>query len=463
MIANFPLKRELGRTVFSIFMLYAGKTSGIVVNLVFLPIYSFALGPDGFGFVAVILSLQALLLMMDLGMSTIVGRDISANEYPPIELVRQLFSAELGLVLLYGALFLVVGTLVLANIRFGMGPFIPLALVVLFALLVLQNLHYSAIVARRAYIASSTLQFVGNLARAGGTAVVLTYISPTLVAFVASQLLGALLQFVAARNLCIREFKIDVYDQRLVTLQSLWHSAFALMRRARPVALLSVAGAAVTQLDKPIISIFLGPSSVAPYFLAMTYCMVPVAVLAGPVAQFFQPLVINAVSTGDDKRALHVMRIYTLALLTITLLPSAVMYVFSDLFVGLWLKHGPLVESTQVYIKILMPGLAIGALGYLPYSLLLVAKDYKFMAILSTIMTAVTLLATTVAAANGSVWLVCAVYVTYHVGSTVLQWVRTLSDKQQIKKLARYSVKLSLYILLIICTLLIIIKSQKIF
>jgi O-antigen/teichoic acid export membrane protein len=452
MIANSPRARERSRTLFSMLMLYAGKTSGIVVNLVFLPIYSLALGPEVFGIVAVILSLQALLLMLDLGMSTVIGRDIAANESPPGQLLKQVFSAELGLVFFYFALILVVGILALAGFRFGMELFIPPALVVLFMLLVLQNLHYNAIVARRSYTAASALQLVGNLVRAAGTALVLTYVSPTLVGFVAIQVAGGLLQFIAARHLCIREFKSDLGNQEPITQQSLWQSTFELLRRAKPVALLSAAGAAVTQLDKPIISFFMGPSSVAPYFLAMSYCMVPMAVLAGPVAQFFQPLVINAVSAGDEKRAFNIMRMFTVALLTITLLPSAVMYLLSDLLVGLWLHQGPLVKTTLDYIKVLLPGLAIGALGYLPYSLLLVTRDYKFMATLSTSMTAVTLLAAAFAASQKSVWLVCVIYATYHAGSTILQWMR-ISYNHQVKELARYSAKLTLLTLLAIATI----------
>jgi O-antigen/teichoic acid export membrane protein len=459
MIGDFLQGRKRDRMAISMLMLYAGKTSGIVINLIFVPIYSLKLGSEAFGLVAIILSLQALLLMLDLGMSTLIGRDIAANEYSPGELLRQVFSAELGLAFLYGALMLVVTMLTLAGVRFGTEDFIAPALVVLFALLVLQNLYYSAIIARRAYTSASALQLVGNLVRAGGTAVVLTYFSPTLGAFVASQLIGALLQFVVARRLCIREFKSDPLHQEPLTHASIWQCTLALLRRAKPVALLSAAGAAVTQLDKPIISLFMTPTSVAPYFLAMTYCMVPMALLAGPVAQFFQPMVINAVSAGDVKRSSYVVRMFTATLLAITLLPSAAMYLFDDLLVGKWLHQGPLVKSTLDYIQVLLPGLTIGALGYLPYSLLLVSRDYKFMAMLSTVMTAVTLLVAALAASEQSVRLVCATYATYHAASTMLQWIRAF-NMPQIREHARSSAKMTLLILFFTVAILVLLQRQ---
>jgi O-antigen/teichoic acid export membrane protein len=449
MIGNSILERGRSRAAFSMLMLYAGKTSGILVNLVFLPIYSLKLGPEEFGIVAVILSLQALLMMLDLGVSTVVGRDVAANEASPGELLRQIFSAELGLVLFYGVLMLAIGICFLAGFNFGIGAFAALGVVVMIMLLVLQNLHYNAIIARRAYAAASALQLVGNLTRASGTAFFLAYVSPTLTAFIVSQLVGALLQASASRYLCVREFKNASYRHEPVVSETYIRSMVALLHRARPLALLSAAGAAVTQLDKPIISYFMSPSSVAPYFLAMTYCMVPMAVLAPPVAQFFQPLVINAALAGGGKSAFRTMRIFTISLVGITLLPSAALYFLSDTLVGVWLHRGPLVEQTLGYIQILLPGLAIGALGYIPYSLLLASSDYKFMAILSTCMTVITLLIAIIAASQQSVLAVCVTYAIYHAGSTVLQWVRA-SGKPEIKALARSSSKLALLVILLI-------------
>lgn len=458
MTSNAAHGLKPGRTVVSMLMLYAGKTSAIVVNLVFLPIYSLILGPEGFGIVAIILSLQALLLMLDLGMSTIVGRDIAAGEQSSAELLRQVFSAELALTLLYGALLLTIALLAVTGFQFGLDLLTPPALVILFMLLVLQNLHYSAMIARRAYIAASALQLLGNMMRAGGTAIVLIYLSPTLTAFVVSQLAGALLQFIVARYLCVREFKSDPDHKDHSVDETVKKSTLGLLKRAKSVALLSAAGAAVTQLDKPIISFFMTPASVAPYFLAMTYCMVPMAVLAAPVAQFFQPRVINAVSMGDVKRASQIVRIFTVAILIITIPPSVVMYLNSDFLVGEWLRQGPLVTNTIVYVQVLLPGLVIGALGYIPYSLLLVARDYKFMATLSTVMTVVTLVAATFAASGQSVWLVCITYASYHAASTLLQWMRAINIPQ-VREVAVSSAKLTLLTLFAVTAVLVVLPN----
>ena len=363
------------RAVFSIFMLYLGKASGIIVNLIFIPFYSQALGPERFGSVAVILSLQALLMMLDLGMSTLVCRDVAAAEFTPAKLLNQLFCAELGLVIFYGALSLAVGVLMLAGLTFGVDWPTGLAAVVLFLLLVLQNLHYNAIIARRSYTIASSLQLIGNLTRAGATAFVLTSVSTTLLAFVVTQAAGAALQAIASRYFCLRELRSDPRWVPSVPPEHLWPSIRELFLRARPLALVSVSGAAVTQLDKPIISVLISTASVAPYYLAMTYCMVPMSILAGPVAQFFQPLVLNAVSAGESASASRMMQRFTMALLCITLVPSAGLYLLRQPLIGAWLQHGPLVNDTLHYSMILLPGLTIGALGFIPFTLLLATGD----------------------------------------------------------------------------------------
>lgn len=441
-------------------MLYAGKASGIVVNLVFIPFYSSALGPDGFGSVAVILSLQALLMMLDLGMSTLVGRNVAAAECTPAQLLRQLYCAELGLMVFYGALLLAVGTLMLVGLGLGVDWLTALASVVLFMLLVLQNLHYGAIVARQAYTAASALQLVGNLARAGATAIVLTTVSATLPAFIVTQAAVAALQVIATRYLCLREFRSDSRWVPCESKESLWHGARDLFRRARPLALLSAAGAAVSQLDKPIISLFISTASVAPYYLAMTYGMVPMVILAGPVAQFFQPLVLNAVSVGDTARAFRIMRTFTAALLGVTLLPSAGLYLLRQPLVGAWLHHGPLVNDTLNYSRLLLPGLAIGSLGFIPYTLLIATRDYRFQALLSVSLTTLTLLVAAIAASRQSVWSVCAIYAIYHAGSTILLWVRAAS-KPEIRELARSSALLSAPVVLTIIVATLVIDASS--
>lgn len=434
--------RILGRVSLSMFMLYAGKASGILVNLFFIPIYSGTLGPELFGMVAVILSIQALLMMLDLGMSTIVGRDVAANEQSPGELLQETFSAEFVLVFMYAILVCVLGASFILDFRLGLLPGVAITIALMFMLMVLQNLYCSAIVARQEFFKAGALQLTGSLLRAGGTAYVLLYVSPTLSGFVWAQFAGALLQAAASRYLCIHGFKKNPHYLVVVSINSIWKRASSLFRHARPLALMSASGALVSQLDKPIISIFMSASSVAPYFLAMTFCMVPIGVLATPIAQYFQPLIINAVADGNNNSSSAIMHVFTVTIAVVVILLSTIMYIYSDFLVGAWLHHGILVGETLVFVRVLLPGLAIGALGYIPYSLLLAIRDYKFMAALSATLMVLTLCFVAVASNNQSIYYVCVIYVVFHVGTTLLQWFRAVTSPE-VGELARSSAKLT--------------------
>lgn len=442
-----PIRHSRGRGAFAMLMLYAGKASGVIVNLIFIPLYSRTLGPNEFGSVAVILSLQALLMMLDMGMSTLMGRDIAAAEATPGRLLYQLTCAEFGLTVFYGTLVLIVGLTIWTGVGPNISWMVTMGSLILFALLVLQNLNYSAILARRAYVAASALQLVGNLARAGATAIVLTEMSASLLAFVLAQVTVAAMQVLITRNLCRREFKNDPQWMPSAYGGGLLRGAVDIFRRGRSLALLSAAGAAVTQLDKPIISLFMTPASVAPYYLATTYCMVPMAILAGPVAQYFQPQVLNLLAAGDNVRASVVTRTFTVLLLGITLIPSAALYLLRQPLIELWLHGGQMVESTVQYTTFLLPGLAVGSLGFIPYTLLLAVRDYQFQARLSAGMTLLTLIAVSIAASHRSVFSVCIIYAAYHAGSTILLWARA-TTRPQVGNAARSSATLSTLIIL---------------
>lgn len=75
-------------------------------------------------------------------------------------------------------------------------------------------------------------------------------------------------------------------------------------------------------------------------------------------------------------------------------------------------------------MEILLPGIALGALGYVPYNILVAHEDYRAHSRLSAGMTVVTLAATALAAAFGSILAVCWIYASYHTISAVITWWR---------------------------------------
>ena len=423
-------------------MLYVGRTSGVLVAFFFLPLYSRLLGAEQFGMVAVILSLQALLVMMDLGMSTIVSRDIAVGESGPEVQFKLILTAELSLSGFY--FILLVGTAAVKAL--GGLPNVDLVTslvaVTLFWVLVLQNIYYSAMLARRLYISASVIQTVGVIIRASVTVLILMSGYTTFRIFIITQLLLAAIHCGVSRHYSMSILNLHTTLKDKVLRPSLADSV-SLLKRGRSLVLFSLAGAAVMQLDKPIITAFASAASVAPYFLATTLCMLPISILAGPISQYFQPILLKETEHKNSENKRQTIKRFVITLLFTVGIPCIIFWFLRIFMIDLWM--GQRVENVKIskYVGILLPGCAVGALGFIPYTLLLSAKDFKFQAILSACMTIVTLTGTAVAALFQSIEGVCYIYVAYHSTSTTISWMRAISISAT-RELAKYSFLLAI-------------------
>lgn len=427
-------------------MLYAGKTSSVLVAFFFLPFYNRLLGSEQFGVVAVILSLQALLTMMDLGMSTLVSREVAVTSSTGESLFQLIRTAELSLSAFY--VILLAGALLenYVNMHSGIGWSVVCGTILLFWILVLQNLYYTTMIARRDYTLASTIQVIGVAIRACATSYVLFFISATLEAFVFTQLASAIIHWQVSRLFC----KKSIFEKLINSPEIKWpkiSDAIGLAKSGGALILFSAAGAAVMQLDKPLISAFVSAASVAPYYLASLLCITPISMLAGPISQYFQPILLREAAQGCSVKIQLVLKRFVVTIFLITGLPSCVLWLYRTPIIDFWTGHTGSTDLISRYVEILLPGLAIGALGFIPYSLLMFAKDFRFQALLSTCMTLITLSLVAFFANEKNIEAICLVYSAYHSLSTIASWVRAMM-LPGIKSYALYSAVLALILVL---------------
>lgn len=416
-------RRIPGAAILNLAMLYISKLGAIVVGLLILPQFNRLLGPEQFGAVAVILSVQALLLTLDLGTSTLVGRDVAAHaERSGVAAGTWVAGKDL----LTAAYLAITPLVCLCTLAFR-GPLSlvdVIACVVLCWALTLQNLGQTALLAARRFAAAGVLQLGGVTSRALLTLWVLQVFEPTLSNFVLAQAACAVLHWVATRLACKQLFGIPA--EATGGLRGRAARALHMARRGAPLALFGLAGAAVMQLDKPIVSALASAADTAPYYLATVLCLAPLSTLAGPVAQFYQPRLIRALTGTDDQAVRTCLKSFTTVLVLITFLPSALLWLLREPIATAWLgTAGPHAQVAH-YAAILLPGVAVGALGYLPYSILVARQDFRFQAAASTGMTILTLAAAAWMAHRGRVDGVCWVYAGYHCLSTLVSWLRCI-------------------------------------
>lgn len=406
-------------------MLFVSKAGGVLVVLLFMPLFYCFLGAAQFGVVAVILSLQAMLVMLDLGMSTMVGREVAVHGTGSPSSAKMWRNAEVVLSTFYLVLLLLAGLWGMLSTPANLSGFSTAAISLLFWAMVLQNLGQAVLLGAKSYQASSSLQLFGALFRAVITLIALQKIAATVPVFIAAQLITTLLQLALTRWACTRTLTAHQPVGFLIKYDLA--GCKALLKQGKPLVIFGLAGAAVMQLDKPIIAAFISNEEVATYFLAVTFCMTPIGVLAGPVSQYFQPKLLSLVAHGSSEEIQRLITRFVFVLLFITTIPSLALWFYRDFWVALWL--GNTINTAQVieYIEILLPGVVMGAWGYIPFSMLTARQDYHFQARLSATMTIIVLLLVLFFANQSNANAVCWVYAVYHVVSTIASWLRAIS------------------------------------
>jgi len=412
---------KAGPAALDLALLYMSKVGALVVGLVILPQFNHLLGIDQFGVVAVLLSIQALLLALDLGMSTLVARDVAAHSADHHATAISWHTSETVLTAFYLLLAPVAYFLNLAANQPLTSLQLAAALYMCWAL-TLQNVGQMALTAARRIVTGSLVQLGGVLLRALITLLALHTVEANLTVFIVTQALGAILHWQATRICCWRLFKIQALTKPVFGVRL--DRGLALTKRGLPLVLVGLAGAAVMQLDKSLVSAFTSAAQTAPYYLATVLCLAPLSTLAGPVTQLYQPRLIRAITSGDNAAIHKSMSVFTTSLVLITFIPSALLWLLRGPVVHHWLGSTAVAADVINYAGILLPGVAVGALGYLPCAILTARQDFRFQAAASSCLTVLTLSAAALCAAYQSVEGVCWVYVAYHCASTVVLWIR---------------------------------------
>ena len=399
-------------------LLYGSRAAGVLVSLVFIPLDASLLGASDFGWVALILSAQALMMTLDLGMSALIARDLATGLTPAAALARWR-NAERLLLFQFAALLAL--SLGLAVITGWSAPAVA-GCAVLFWTVTAQNVAQSAMLALGEVRQAALVQGLGVLVRAGLTAATLLWIDTSLRGFIISQLVGALCHLMLNRQLGQRRLSAA----RVAGTADVEPLA-RLARRGLPLFLVGAMGAAVMQVDKLLIGAFMGANAVSPYFLAGTYCLVPIAVLASPVAQFFQPPVIRAHAAGDADALRRRAHQLTVALLIAVIVPTLALWLFREPLIGIWLSDQALASEVAALAAIMLPAAAIGAVGYVPLALLGALGDFAFQARFSVLLTLLTLVGVAWAASRGGLFAICWIYLGYYVALTSTLWLRAAS------------------------------------
>lgn len=415
------------RSAIDLGSVFAGRIGGILVNLIFIPWYDALLDSRQFGAVALILSFQAFFLMSDLGLATVLARDTAAaaGRPEPLAAARQdRRRAELiiaALIVATGAV--AVGVPAISSLwDSGTGITVALA-ALLIGTLVLLNIIQLCLNAVHRYVAGNALAVGGALVRSAATVAALLAWGADLHIFLAAQVAVSFAHLLVARTLLDRPAQPTLASAEALLDRVAMRR---LMRRCLPVMLYTLAGAAALNLDKSIVSAFISLETAGLYFLAATYALVPVAILSGPISQYFAPHVVKAEAEAeaDPSRRGRIGALYQLLLMGSIVVPAANLALHAETWIGLWLPHQSAIDDIALLASILIGGTAIGATGYYATSYLIAVEDHHFLARLGAVAAIAVLLAAMLLAAEQSLVGIAIAYAAFHGLGWAALWAR---------------------------------------
>lgn len=355
----------------NIFANYAGTGFVVIAPMLALPYYLYNLGNSVWGLVSFIVTLQALLSLIDAGISQALVREFAAcnisNEKKQYKLGVILFGFERmywGFAILVSIIVLLASHqithywLKLDGVSVGQAKIAIIGAVALFTFQLPGSVYRSLLVGTQAQVLLNIIMSAGALMRhLGGVLVVLTW--PTLSAYLAWQVLSAALEtmvrsFFAWQTLHIKRSEC-CWDKSLMQGMLL------------PIIGMSGAtllGALTVQMDKLILSGMVSVEKFGYYVIAST--------LATGVLQLLYPivnaLIPHAVNLRDEVKALRSFNFkYAKLVVLIIITLGLIFYFIGYIFLQWWLKSAEIAQQVYSVLSILLIGTALNALYTIGY------------------------------------------------------------------------------------------------
>jgi len=376
---------------------YAGKAWSGLMSLVFIPVYIGLMGIESYGLVGVFIMLQAVLSLLDMGLSASLNRELARDStlrkdaadtrdlVRTLEIVYCLVGAAVALLVvvlapLIAAHWINGGSLSTQSVNDAvrlMG--LALAFHWPFAL------YSGGLMGLQRQVLLNGVTIIAATLRWGGAALVLWLVSPTIQAFFAWHALASAAQTLATAAALWKCLPAATRPARFEkqALLGIW-------RFAAGMTGISAMAVVLTQLDKIILSKLLPLDTFGYYTLAAVVAS-SLYLLVTPIFSAAFPSFSQMVSAGDvenlKSRYHQICQIASVVILP----PAIVLALFAEEILLVWTRDPVTAANAHFLVSILVVGTALNGLLNLPYALQLAHGRTRFAFVANTI--AVALLA----------------------------------------------------------------------
>jgi len=354
---------------------FVGKGWAGIFSLAFVPLYIKLMGVEVYGLLGVFMSLGALLSLLDMGLSATLSRELSklsAQENSGQEsrnLVRTFEVIYWGIGILIGVAVVILAPLIAKywiNSSSVNSETVEQALLIMGLSLALQwpgAIYSGGLMGIQRQVSLNVIRSVTITLQHGGAALILLYISPSILLFFLWQ---GLVGFITTIALAIwlwkslpREKGLANFDKQL--LKKNWRFASGMLG-------ISLVTILLTQLDKIILSKMLTLEVFGYYMLAFNVANA-LNNLVSPIFSALFPKFTQLVASGDEGQ-LAILYHKGCQLLAVLVLPVAITIAFfSKDILTLWLGSSTAAQHSHQILTLLMIGTALNALMTLPYAL----------------------------------------------------------------------------------------------
>lgn len=344
-----------------------------LVGLVATPFYLHYLGVEAYGLVGVFLTMQAMLSILDLGLSPTMNRETARGiaDGAMDEIRRLLHSFAIvswTVALCLGALLALVAPLIAAHwLKAENMAASELGRALMLAGLVIgcrwpAGLYLGTLNGAQRLVVSSAIGSGYATISACGAIAVLAWGSPTIEAFFAWQAVAALVY-----TLALRFAAWQVIGGRrgaragIESLRRVW-------RFSAGMGLIAISSVIFTQIDKVMLSTMLTLEAFAQYTLA-GLLSAGLYVVATPMFNAVFPRFSALVATDDVEKLAQLYSLGTRVLAALVFPTAMVLAFFAKPLLHLWTGNEALAIATAPVMALLIAGTALHTVMYFPYAL----------------------------------------------------------------------------------------------
>jgi O-antigen/teichoic acid export membrane protein len=419
---------------------FLGQGWTALMAMAFVPLYISYLGIEAYGLIGVFALLQAWLVLLDLGMSPTLSRELArftggAHDAQFVrDLLRSVELVALGIAALIAATFfagsrwLATDWLKVENLDIGVVAHAFTLMGCVTALRFLESIYRSSMIGLQRHTTLNMIIAAMMTLRSAGAVAVLAWWSPTIGAFFAWQLLLSVLTLGGLAIFTYRMLPPTPRSGRmsLPALRSVCGFAGGMLG----VTLLAVL---LTQADKILLSRLLSLSNYGYYALAAVVAG-GLYMLVGPIAQAHQPRLSELHAREDHDLFVHTYHRAAQLVAVVVGSAAVTLIVHSGLILELWSADPHLTERSARLLSILAFGNLLHTLMIIPYHAQLAYGWTRLALIVNTVAVTVVipaiLLVTPRYGAEGAAWVWCALNIGYLFISVHFMFRRILTTEK---------------------------------